>query len=290
MAITPVGLDIGTGFTKAVGGGKRAIFPSLVGKAYGGIVRMGDMDVEDGGRGMVEGAGTEALRIGESRNGVLIRPVRHGSPYDGRGYALLAREALKQVGVEPADAVVCAGITYDARDQRDAVWRILKGIDPRMCVVIPQAVGTLVSCGRREGMVINIGHGTTEIMNVRSGGVDGVSLEKAADFVVSQISRRTDKGAYVGYAGLFEAKAPAVRKLVSLLAAYIADEAARMGTHDEVVLAGGGSQMPGMGEALGSAMKCRIITVDDPVMSNAIGFEAKAASIVARLAKEQSPE
>ena len=77
---------------------------------------------------------------------------------------------------------------------------------------------------------------------------------------------------------------------MSLLAAYIADEAARMGTHDEVVLAGGGSQMPGMGEALGSAMKCRIITVDDPVMSNAIGFEAKAASIVARLAKEQSPE
>ena len=46
----------------------------------------------------------------------------------------------------------------------------------------------------------------------------------------------------------------------------------------------------GMGEALGSAMKCRIVTVDDPVMGNAIGFEAKAASMVARFAKEQSPE
>ena len=157
-------------------------------------------------------------------------------------------------------------------------------------VVIPRAVGTPVSCGRRGGTAINIGHGTTEIMNIRSGGVDGVSLEKAADLVVSQVSRRTDKGAYVGYAGLFEAKAPAVRKLVSLLAAYTTGGAARMGMHDGVVLAGGGSQMPGMGEALGSAMKRRIITVDDPVMSNAIGFEAKAASIVARLAKEQSPE
>ena len=208
MALTPVGLDIGTGFMKAVGGGKRSIFPSLVGKAYGGVARMGDMDVEGGGRGMVEGAGTDALRIGESRNGVLIRPVRHGSPYDGRGYALLAREALKQVGVEPADAVVCAGITYDARDQRDAVWRILKGIDPRMCVVIPQAVGTLVSCGRREGTVINIGHGTTEIMNIRSGGVDGVSLEKAADLVVSQVSRRTDKGRTSGAPACSRRKPP----------------------------------------------------------------------------------
>ena len=81
-----------------------------------------------------------------------------------------------------------------------------------------------------------------------------------------------------------------MRKLVSLLAAYIAGGAARMGMHDEVILTGGGSQMPGMGEALGSAMKRRIVTVDDPVMSNAIGFEAKASSMVARLAKEQSPE
>ena len=290
MAPIPVGLDVGTGFTKIIGGGKRAFFPSLVGKAYGGVARMADMDVEGGGRGMVEGAGTEAVRIGGARNGILVRPVKHGRPYDGRGYALLAREALKQIDVEPPDAVICAGITYDARDQRDAVWRILRGIGPHRCVVIPQAVGTLVSCGRREGMVINIGHGTTEIMNIRSGGVDGVSLEKAADFVVSQVSRRTDKGAYVGYASLFETNAPAVRKLVLLLAAHIADEAARMGVQDEVILAGGGSQIPGMGDALGAAMKCSITTVDDPVMSNAIGFEAKAKSIAAGLAQDSAPE
>ena len=72
--------------------------------------------------------------------------------------------------------------------------------------MIPRAVGTPVSCGRRGGTVINIGHRTAGVMRIRRGGVDGVSLEKATDLVVSQVSRRTYKGAYVGYAGPFEAR------------------------------------------------------------------------------------
>ena len=81
-----------------------------------------------------------------------------------------------------------------------------------------------------------------------------------------------------------------MRRLVSLLAAYIASGTARMGMHDEAVLAGGRSQMPGMGGALGSAMRRRIIAADDPAMGNAVGFEAKVSSTVAGLAGESSPK
>lgn len=82
-----------------------------------------------------------------------------------------------------------------------------------------------------------------------------------------------------------------MRRLVSLLAAYTAGGTARMGMHDEAVLVGGCSQMPGMGGgALGSAMKRRIIAADDPAMSNAVGFEAKASSTVAGLAGGSSPK
>ena len=293
MALIPVGLDIGSGFTKVCGNGKTAMFPSLVARACrGGVRRMADMDVvKDDSGGMIEEVvGQDALRVGRSRNGVMVRPIKHGKPYDSRGYALLAAWALKEIGVDPKNAVICAGITYEAQDQRNSVKRILKGLKPHLCAVVPQALGTLVSCGRSEGMVINIGHGTTEIINVRSGGVDGVSIDKASDFVFSQVSRRSDKGAYVEYERILGDNAPAVKRLVSLLSSHIADEAVRMGHAEAVVLAGGGSLIPGMAEALGAALGREITAVKDPVMSNAVGFESKAVGIVGRVAGPVSPD
>ena len=73
-------------------------------------------------------------------------------------------------------------------------------------------------------------------------------------------------------------------------AAHMAGRAARMGVQNEAVLAGGGSQIPGMGDALGDAMKCSITTVDDPVTGNAVGFEAKAASIAVGRSRKSAPE
>ena len=42
-------------------------------------------------------------------------------------------------------------------------------LKPASCAVIPQVTGTLVSCGRESGMVINMGHGTTEVISVHGG-------------------------------------------------------------------------------------------------------------------------
>ena len=123
---------------------------------------------------------------------------------------------------------------------------------------------------------------------MRSGSVDGVSIEKAADFVLSQVSRRTDREAYVDHTNLLKSNDTAIKRLVSLLASHIADEAGRMGAAGDVVLAGGGSLIPGMAGALSGAIGANIIAVDDPVMSNAAGFEAKAVAFAARLAKAES--
>ena len=132
------------------------------------------------------------------------RSPRRGLPHDRRGYALLAGRAPDGLGAGAQMPQPARGLPR--RGGPGGCGQAHTCTGTRECVVIPRAVGTLVSCGRRGGTVINIGHGTTEIMNIQSGGVDGVSLEKATDLVVSQISRRTDKGAYVGYAGLFEAR------------------------------------------------------------------------------------
>ena len=75
-----------------------------------------------------------------------------------------------------------------------------------------------------------------------------------------------------------------------LLASHIADEAGRMGAAGDVVLAGGGSPIAGMVGALEGALGANIIAVDDPVMSNAAGFEAKAVAFATKLAKVESQQ
>ena len=288
MDATPVGLDTGTGYTKVSGGKRSAVFPTLCAMAHARSVRsVVYMDIgADGGSGIVERVGNDAIGLDLRREWIMVRPVRHGLPYDRRGYAMVARHALKLIGVKPERSVICAGVTYDAKKYRGIVYKIIMSLKPVSCAVIPQVIGTLVSCGRESGMVINIGHGTTEVISVHGGSADGISIPKASDFVISQISTRNSKSAYVDHEDLFARNATAVGRLVPMLAAHIADEVVRIGSPDEVILAGGGSLIPGMADALSKTVGCSVIPVDDPVMSNAVGFEAKAAVLVGRLSEE----
>ena len=288
MDTIPVGLDIGTGYAKVSGAGKTAVFPTLCALAHSKAVRkIADMDIKtEGGSSIVVRVGNDAIGLDTQLEWVMIRPVKHGLPYDRRGYAMVARHALRIIGVKPEKSVICAGITYDAQKHKSIVWNIISGLKPVACAVIPQVVGTLVSCGRKSGMVINIGHGTTEIINVHGGSVNGISIPKASNFILSQIAPKNRKAAYVDHEKLFEKNAAITGKLVQLLAAHITDEVVNMGSPNEVILAGGGSLMPGMADALSKTIGCSVIPVDDPVMSNAKGFEAKAASLAVITAKK----
>ncbi len=271
-----VGIDIGTGFTKVASGGRKVSFPSL----YSCMYSDGRKTVEDeaGKSVLAEAVGSEAIRMGGGDRAILIRPVRHGMPHNGRGYEALAMKAAESVGWDAGVPLnLAVGITYDARGERKRMERMFSSrLGPATLRILPQAYGTLVYCGMKQGMVVNIGHGTTEIISIRPGRVDGRSIRKASEFVTSQLGGGRDS--YVGHEALFSGNPGMVAKLARLLAEHVADEASRMDhAGDAIILAGGGSLIPGVREAMGRIMDAEITVPDDPVFSNALGLEMLAA-------------
>ena len=121
------------------------------------------------------------------RGWVVARPAKHGLPHDRRGYAMVARRAMKMIGVKPENPVMRAGATYDAQKYRNAVRNVMADLKPVSCAVMPQAVGTPLSCGKKSGTVINIGHGTTGIVNAHGRSVGGISIPGAPAFIPPQM-------------------------------------------------------------------------------------------------------
>ena len=276
----PIGLDIGTGYVKISGNGRKRKFPSL----YSCMYSDGRGDIEDQKaparkRSLVESTGMEALAMGSARHGVMIRPVKHGVPHNDAGFAALAREAIRAIGIsDPSQAVIAAGVTYDAQDKVPQISRIItRTLSPGGLRIIPQAYGTLMFCRTKRGTVVNIGHGTTEIITIRDGMHEGTSIPKAVSFVTDQLDK--GRGSYVDYKSLLARDEAMTARLVRLLAAHIADELSRVGTwsEDGIILAGGGALLPGMRESLEDILGTSITVPDDPVYSNAVGLEMIAA-------------
>ena len=234
-----VGLDVGTGWVKVSALGRRAMFPSLYSCTY--APSAGDADILRGAdeRGrpkaiLRDAVGEAAAAMATGRFATLIRPVKHGVPHDGRGYSRLAEEALRKVGIDdPSKAVICAGVPYDARADRDRIKKlIVAATGPAYCMVLPQAYGTLKACGRRAGTVVNIGHGTTEIMRVGPEGMYAVSIQKASEFVLQQLAQRqgrTARDAYTDHDAVVRDDPKMTARLVELLAIHIADEIQQFG-------------------------------------------------------------
>ena len=295
-----VGLDIGTGWVKVAALGRREMFPSLYSCTY--APGAGDADVlksaDEKGRPKAilrDAVGEAAATMASGRFATLIRPVKHGVPHDGRGYSRLAVEALRRVGIDdPGRAVICAGVPYDSRGDRDRIGRLLvAAAKPAYCMVLPQAYGTLKACGLTADTIVNIGHGTTEIMRVGQEGMYAVSIQKASEFVLGQLAQRqgrTGRDAYTDHEKVLADDPKMTAKLVELLAVHIADEVQQFGggggggggdggaADAGIVLSGGGSRMPGMAAALAKALGggIRVRAVDEPSYSNAIGLEMMA--------------
>ena len=81
MVNIPVGLDIGTGYTKVSGGKRSAVFPTLCAMAQAKSVRnVEDMDIgADGGSGIIERVGDDAVGLDLRRAG-----MDNGSPSEAR--------------------------------------------------------------------------------------------------------------------------------------------------------------------------------------------------------------
>ena len=287
--LVAVGLDIGTGWVKVSALGRRATFPSLYSCTY--AAGAGEDDLGDAGESarpkavLRDAVGEDATAMASGRSAILIRPVKHGVPHDGRGYSKLAAASLREVGIDdPGRAVICAGVPYDARGDRKRIRKlVVAAVKPAYCVVIPQASGTLKACGLKAGTVVNIGHGTTEIMRYGPEGIYGVSIQKASEFVLQQLAQRqglTGRDAYTEYDKVLAEDPKMTARLVDLLAVHIADEVQQFGVPagGEIILSGGGSRMPGMVEALSRAIGggIGVRMVDEPSYSNAIGLEMMA--------------
>ena len=289
--LVAVGLDVGTGWVKVSALGRREMFPSLYSCTYAPSAGDDDMLKGGGGKGrpkaiLRDAAGDAAAAMASGRYATLIRPVKHGVPHDGRGYSRLVAEGLRAVGIEdPGRAVVCAGVPYDSRGERDRIRQlVVAAVKPAYCLVVPQAYGTIRACGQKAGTVVNIGHGTTEIMRVGPEGMYGVSIQRASEFVLQQLAQRQGRrgrDAYTKYDKVLAEDPKMTARLVDLLAVHIADEVPQFssGVGDSgLILSGGGSCMPGMPEALAKALggAVNVRMVDEPSYSNAVGLELMA--------------
>ena len=237
--LVAVGLDVGSGFVKVSALGRQVMFPSLYSCTYAPGAGDDDVVSRAGEKGapkavLRDAVGDDAVVMAAGRFATLIRPVKHGVPHDGRGYSRLAAEALRAADIkDPENAVICAGVPYDARDDRERIRRlIVAAVQPAYCLVLPQAYGTLKACGRRTGTIVNIGHGTTEIMRAGPEGMYAVSIPKASEFVLHQLAqrqRRSGRDAYTDPQVILGDDPRMTARLVELLATHIADEVQHFG-------------------------------------------------------------
>ena len=141
---------------------------------------------------------------------------------------------------------------------------------------IPTAYGCMVNCNKKEGTVINIGHGTTEVIQILKGQAPlGHSIEKAGSFITTQLNKNDDM--YVHHEKLFAENPSMTAKYVSLLAQHIAYRVSMMSyKNNDVILAGGGSMIPGMRESMESILGTEVTVPDDPVFANALSLEILA--------------
>ncbi len=231
------------------------------------------------------GVGKKALSIGSNRYGSVTRPVRGGLPHDAEGFGMLVKEAFLQIKAEPSESYIVSGIPYDPHEpsstrkqKRDLVTRIItSAVKPHGVHIIPQAYGTLKACQKKAGTVINIGHGTTEIISIAEGGYpDGFSIDRAASFVTSQLDGGSRRESYVDHTKMFKSDPAATERLTMMLSRHIADDVARLKTVPPIILAGGGSQIPGMRKHFEDVLQSSVEVPENPIYANAMGYEIMA--------------
>lgn len=256
-----VGLDVGTGFVKCFSEEKKSYFPSLfsVGKTY-----------EWNKDTRITALGYEAAKQAGNFGVAVMMPVVSGRPVKRNEYIKLAKKALDDVGAGK-DAVVCAGLPYAAKDQKNTIESILRELEISKFWIIPQAYGTAISESKDTCIVINIGHGTTEYLVIDDKRITfGKSDDKAANFLISDIDHT---GASYTDPKLFESNK--AKRSISELAEYIENQyrkiTLRAKKEYSVIFSGGGILIPGMQDALERA-GIKFTVAKDPEFANARGM------------------
>ena len=272
-----ISLDIGTGFVKACFAQKRVRFPSLY--AY----REAEPWEDSKKRGsIVEGAGYDAVEIARYPGTVILRPVREGTPSNKTAFVKVVNHAIKQLKISDdaiQDMSIIIGLPYHAAKEATKFPGFVKKITGcKNVAVVPQAIGTLMSSNRKDGIVMAIGQGTIELVtfdNLRP--ILGRSIPQACDFV------------YLGKDDLTyldESDKPDPKR-VEMLADIISESLASFRTNlpadkdYEVLVSGGGILVPGLYHHIKRKISgSTLYLADDPVFSNAVGMLEYAKSAI----------
>jgi actin-like ATPase involved in cell morphogenesis len=288
-------LDIGSGFTKCFDGRSRIIFPSIY--AYR------QPNPWEDSLEIIEGVGELAIEIARHPNAIKLYPILDGKPQH-QAFLKLAKEALRRLRLEDSVCLI-SGLPYETgRQERERIKQTLKeGLGLKEIAVYPQCLGTLFDMDLESATIINIGHGTTEILLAeRLNMLSGSSLALACDFLLASLAE------YIQAKHGFK---PSMENVLSLLVGSIKsisafgkskvsrrdiEECLRIGVEqlsekicyearyllsqlpanlecgNRIVLSGGGSLVKGMREAMEEKLGAKVSVPSNPIFSNVHGF------------------
>ncbi len=312
--MNPIGLDIGTNYTKATKDGKKVtIFPSIV--VYGE-----EKDWSLKGEEKEVYVGEEALAIIQSLENVeAMRPLHEGRLMH-QSYMELARHALKVLDTNP-DTIATGLPVKSSKSEREALARDLKEqlkVEP---LIFPEPVGTLAHLGIDTGVCVDIGFGTTDIvvlshMEYLRGdtllvGVDwlyenievlvrnsvGISItpEELTGLLTTdcEVGRvRSGKRITISQKDISSEYEKLMKSWIERIVSRTKLMLEGLSTTivDNLVLTGGGSLLPGVYEEFSRSFEevAKVTRPDDPVTSNARGYYALAKILFGDEEKEEA--
>jgi actin-like ATPase involved in cell morphogenesis len=290
-------LDIGSGYVKAYDDTHRIIFPSIYSYRQSGLWE----DIE----GMVQGVGEQGLVVAQHPDAITLYPVIDGKPQH-QAFIKLGEEALRRLNIHfYEDLGLVTGLPYETGKQdREQIKNLLRDkLHPKELAVYPQAAGTLYSLDLKSATVINIGHGTTEIVLIENlNQLGGMSEPLASDYILTSLSNsiqakhgfrptteslvalvsgKTDSITAFGKTSVHRKDLNSqMQSTVEHLAEKISYNTRYLLTQlppnlectKTIILSGGGSLIAGMHEAVEQQMSCRLLMPPDPIFSNVYGF------------------
>ncbi len=153
----PVGLDIGTNYTKITADGKNVLlYPSIV--AYGE-----EKDWSLKGETKRIYIGDEALSIVHSMENVeVLRPLHEGRVLH-TSYLELAKYGLNKLKVK--NGLIATGLPVkSSRKEREELKKELESALNSKVLIFPEPVGTMAYMGIETGVCVDIGFGTTDVL------------------------------------------------------------------------------------------------------------------------------
>jgi len=280
-----ISLDIGTGFVKACSKQNKVKFPSLY--AY----RDANPWENDKKGAIVEGAGYDAVEIAKHPSSVILRPVREGTPSNKTAFMAVVKQAIKRLEISDdfmPETSIIIGLPYHAAKDAVKFPGFVKNItDCKDVMVVPQAIGTLMSSGRKDGIVLSIGQGTTELVafdNLIP--ILGRSIPQACDY----IHLDADELQYLNNSSKPNPKR--VEMLADIISENLASFKTSLAADSsyDIILSGGGIFVPGLYNNLKRKIGDSLYAVEDPIFSNATGMlEYAKSAMITSSPSSQSP-